>query len=191
PPPSPDDSPHRRPVSRHRARGACSANGWTPGRASGTSPSAWLAWTTTFSSPGTVTKDGGRPSSSLAASIRSRAMSVRRGSRRHARPSSSRRWRRSSASRRIDGAASPQRTSGVQPGEPFPRGHREASHRPETDPLSGHRVKLTLQLFLPHGLAEYITARAIREGKNVAALVAEILREGRQRKLTSRAEKPT
>lgn len=29
--------------------------------------------------------------------------------------------------------------------------------------------------FLPHEVAEYVTARAIREGKNVAGLVAEIL----------------
>jgi hypothetical protein len=34
----------------------------------------------------------------------------------------------------------------------------------------GHRVKLVLTLFLPHDVAEYITARAIREGKNVAGL---------------------
>jgi hypothetical protein len=57
---------------------------------------------------------------------------------------------------------------------------RAVSRKPTTP--SGHRVKLTLTLFLPHDLAEHITARAIREGKNVAALMAEILREERRRK---------
>ena len=41
---------------------------------------------------------------------------------------------------------------------------------------SGHRVKLALTLFLPRDVAEYVTTRATREGKNVAGLVAEILR---------------
>lgn len=37
------------------------------------------------------------------------------------------------------------------------------------------RVKLPLTLDLDRGLAERLTARAIREGKNLEALVAEIL----------------
>ena len=41
--------------------------------------------------------------------------------------------------------------------------------------LSGHRVKLTPTLFLPHDVAEYIVARAIREVKNTAGVIAEIL----------------
>jgi hypothetical protein len=51
---------------------------------------------------------------------------------------------------------------------------RAVARKPLTP--SGHRVKLALTLFLPHEVAEYITARAIREGKNVAGLVGEILR---------------
>ena len=50
---------------------------------------------------------------------------------------------------------------------------RAVSRKPTTP--SGHRVKLTLTLFLLHDPAEYLTARAIREGKNVAGLVGEIL----------------
>jgi hypothetical protein len=42
--------------------------------------------------------------------------------------------------------------------------------------VADHRVKLTLTLFVPRGdLAERLTARAIREGKNIEALVMEIL----------------
>jgi hypothetical protein len=51
---------------------------------------------------------------------------------------------------------------------------RRAVSRKPTTP-SGHRIKVVLTLFLPHDVAEYLAARAIREGKNVAALVAEIL----------------
>jgi len=40
---------------------------------------------------------------------------------------------------------------------------------------SGSRVKVALTLFLRGELAEALTARAIREGTNVAALVAQIL----------------
>jgi hypothetical protein len=57
---------------------------------------------------------------------------------------------------------------------------RAVARKPTTP--SGHRVKLVLTLFLPQDVAEYITARAIREGKNVAGLIAEILREERRRK---------
>jgi len=51
---------------------------------------------------------------------------------------------------------------------------RRAVARKPTTP-SGHRVKVVLTLFLPHDVAEYVTARAIREGKNTAGVVAEIL----------------
>ena len=51
---------------------------------------------------------------------------------------------------------------------------KRAMARKPTTP-SGHRVKLVLTLFLPHDVAEYVTARAIREGKDVAGLVGEIL----------------
>jgi predicted transcriptional regulator len=40
---------------------------------------------------------------------------------------------------------------------------------------SGKKVKLGLTIFVSRGQAERLTARAIREGKNLAALVAEIL----------------
>jgi hypothetical protein len=58
---------------------------------------------------------------------------------------------------------------------------RAAVARKATTP-SGHRVKLVLTLFLPHDVAEYVTARAIREGKNVAGVVAEILAADRRRR---------
>ena len=50
---------------------------------------------------------------------------------------------------------------------------RTVARKPTTP--SGHRVKVVLTLFLPHDVAEYITARTIREGKNTAAVIAEIL----------------
>ncbi len=40
---------------------------------------------------------------------------------------------------------------------------------------SGDKVKLTLRVSLSREQAERLTARAIREGKNLVALVAEIL----------------
>jgi hypothetical protein len=42
-------------------------------------------------------------------------------------------------------------------------------------------VKLASSLFLAPDLAEYQSARAIREGKDVAGLVGEILAEERRR----------
>ena len=51
---------------------------------------------------------------------------------------------------------------------------KRAVARMETT-VSGHRVKLPLTLFLTREVAEYIAARAIREGKNTAGVVAEIL----------------
>ena len=50
---------------------------------------------------------------------------------------------------------------------------RAVARKPTTP--SGHRVKVELTLFLPHDVAEYLAARAIREGKNTAGVVAEIL----------------
>jgi hypothetical protein len=41
--------------------------------------------------------------------------------------------------------------------------------------VSGHRVTLTLTLFLPKDVAEYVAARAIREGKNTPGVIADIL----------------
>jgi hypothetical protein len=53
------------------------------------------------------------------------------------------------------------------------------AHEPAS--TSGKKVKLVLTIFLTRGQAERLTARAIREGKNLAALVAEILEtEGRR-----------
>jgi hypothetical protein len=39
--------------------------------------------------------------------------------------------------------------------------------------VADHRVKLTLTLFLPHDLAEWITARAIPEGKNTPGVIEQ------------------
>lgn len=47
---------------------------------------------------------------------------------------------------------------------------------------SGHRVKMTVTLYLPRELAEYLSARAIREGRNTAAVLADILAAESQRK---------
>lgn len=61
--------------------------------------------------------------------------------------------------------------------DPFPRPNaypeavaKRAVARAPTTP-SGHRVKVTLTLFLPRDAAEYLPARAIREGKNTAGVV--------------------
>jgi hypothetical protein len=43
-------------------------------------------------------------------------------------------------------------------------------------------VKFAVTLFLPPDLAEYLIARAIREGKNTAGLIGEILAAERGRK---------
>jgi hypothetical protein len=48
--------------------------------------------------------------------------------------------------------------------------------------VADHRVSLTLTLFLPHDLAEWITARAIREGKNTPGVIADILTAEAKRK---------
>jgi len=48
------------------------------------------------------------------------------------------------------------------------------AHEPHASP-SGEGIKLTLTVTLSQEQAERLTARAIREGKNLEALVAEIL----------------
>src|SRR5262245_21606540 len=51
---------------------------------------------------------------------------------------------------------------------------RSAIARRPTTP-SGHRVKYTVTMFLRRETAEALTARAIREGKNVPGLMAELI----------------
>jgi len=48
--------------------------------------------------------------------------------------------------------------------------------------VPGH-VKLTLTLEMPRALAERLSARAIREGKNLEAVVIEVLTDGATRKV--------
>jgi hypothetical protein len=52
---------------------------------------------------------------------------------------------------------------------------REAIAREEAVPGAGDRVRLTLRLVLSRQDAEALAARAIREEKNLPALVEEIL----------------
>jgi hypothetical protein len=47
---------------------------------------------------------------------------------------------------------------------------------------SGHRVKIAVTLFLPRELAEWLSARAIREGRNTAAVLADIVAAESRRK---------
>jgi hypothetical protein len=49
------------------------------------------------------------------------------------------------------------------------------AHEARAIPSAPDKVKLTLTVFLHRADAERLTARAIREGKNLEALVAEIL----------------
>jgi hypothetical protein len=48
--------------------------------------------------------------------------------------------------------------------------------------VSGHRVIMKPTLFLTREVAEYIVARAIREGKNTLGVIVEILTDGSRRK---------
>ncbi len=59
-------------------------------------------------------------------------------------------------------------------GEPEQAAKAAMAHEPRATP-SGSKVKLTLTVSLSRAQAERLTARAIREGKNLEALVAEIL----------------
>ena len=52
---------------------------------------------------------------------------------------------------------------------------RDAIAREEVVPGAGDRVRLTLRLILTRQDAEALAARAIREAKNLPALVEEIL----------------
>ena len=65
-------------------------------------------------------------------------------------------------------------------GTPEATGRRAVARMGTT--VSGHRVKLTPTLFLTHDVAEYIVARTIREGKNTAGVIAEILTAESRRK---------
>jgi hypothetical protein len=47
--------------------------------------------------------------------------------------------------------------------------------------VSGHRVKVTPTLFLTREVAEYLVARAIREGRNTPAIIGDILTAERRR----------
>ena len=58
---------------------------------------------------------------------------------------------------------------------------KRAVDRMETT-ISGHRVKMPLTLFLAREVAEYLVARAVREGKNTPGVIAEILAAASQRK---------
>jgi hypothetical protein len=72
---------------------------------------------------------------------------------------------------------------------PFPRARtttpedvakRSVARMPTT--VSRHRGEMTLTLFLPREVAEYIAARAIREGKNTPSVIADILKAESERK---------
>jgi hypothetical protein len=52
---------------------------------------------------------------------------------------------------------------------------REAISREEAVPGVGDRVRMTFRVVLPRSVAEVLAARAIREEKNLPALVEEIL----------------
>ncbi len=62
-------------------------------------------------------------------------------------------------------------------GEPEQAARAAVAHEKAATP-SGEKVKLTLTVFLRRRQAEKLTARAIREGKNLDAVVIEILEAG-------------
>ena len=76
--------------------------------------------------------------------------------------------------RRADARLGPAQPPGPRSAATLEALARRAVARKPTTP-SGHRVKVVLTLFRPHDVAEYLAARAIREGKNTAGVVAEIL----------------
>jgi Mg-chelatase subunit ChlI len=86
--------------------------------------------------------------------------------------------RRKLADRRIPStmpsSRSPCRRSGVPGVEPEQAAKLAVARRARPSAVPGH-VKLTLTLDVPRALAEWPSAKAIREGKNLEALVAEIL----------------
>ena len=61
------------------------------------------------------------------------------------------------------------------PVEPEQVARAAVAHEAHAIPSAPEKVKLTLNIFLNREQAERLTARAIREGKNLEALVAEIL----------------
>jgi hypothetical protein len=77
-------------------------------------------------------------------------------------------------------AARPEENAAPSRFSPEVIARRAVALRPTTP--SGHRVKVAVTLFLTREVAECLTARAIREGKNIAALVGELVsREAKQR----------
>lgn len=61
------------------------------------------------------------------------------------------------------------------PAEPAQAATAAMAHEARPIPSSPDKVKLTLNVSLSREQAERLTAKAIREGKNLEALVAEIL----------------
>jgi hypothetical protein len=61
------------------------------------------------------------------------------------------------------------------PAEPEQAAKAAIAHEGRAIPSSPDKVKLTLNLSLSREHAERLTAKAIRKGKNLEALVAEIL----------------
>jgi hypothetical protein len=72
-----------------------------------------------------------------------------------------------------DELAFPSKTPAKKPGRSPEEAARAAVARLPTT-VSGHRVKMTPTLFLTR-VAEYIAARAIREGKNTPGAIGDIL----------------
>ncbi len=70
--------------------------------------------------------------------------------------------------------ASP-RKSTRPPAKPEQAAKAAIAHEARSIPSSPDKVKLTLNISLSRQHAERLTAQAIREGKNLEALVAEIL----------------
>ncbi len=71
-------------------------------------------------------------------------------------------------------APSPRKPS-RPPREPEQAAKAAIAHEGRSIPSSPGKVKLTLNVSLTRDQAERLTAKAIREGKNLEALVAEIL----------------
>jgi hypothetical protein len=83
-------------------------------------------------------------------------------------------------SRRNERAAAPKVVAMPRKTDPTPEDlARKAMARQPTG-ASGKKVKLTLTIFLSREQAEKLTARAIRQRKNLAALVTEILEDERR-----------
>ncbi len=72
-------------------------------------------------------------------------------------------------------AASPARKPSRAPAEPERAAKAAIAHEARSIPSSPDKVKLTLSVSLSREQAERLTARAIREGRNLEALVAQLL----------------